>query len=85
MRMETKRFHIEDNGIWDKYRGGKKLNWLELCNTLNGLDCIADKNLDEYEYICRLEEQVSVLEKKLRDVKRVVERCYNDLGEVLDE
>ena len=85
--METKRFYIESNGIWDKYRDNKKLTWLELCNTLNALDCIADKNLDEYEHIVKLEDEIERLHKVINEyellvthVKGMVENMEKRIG-----
>ena len=70
----TDRFRIEDYGIWDKWRGDKKLNWLELCNTLNTLDNIADKNLDEYNHIIELEYEIEELKQELSMYKRLFEQ-----------
>ena len=63
----SKRFIIESDGIHDKCRGNKCLDLWELYNTLNALDNIASKNLDEYEYIMGLEKEINELKRRLDD------------------
>ena len=68
----TARFHIKENGILDRSRNDKRLNPVELCNTLNALDCIADKNVDEYSYIKRLECENEQLKQQINELKEDV-------------
>ena len=91
----TARFHIKENGILDRSRNDKRLNPVELCNTLNALDCIADKNVDEYEYIKRLECENEQLKQRIKSRLHfyrelyettnddVVKRVIEDLEDVL--
>lgn len=65
------RFYIECNGIidsWNALSGNDcqdRLTWVELCDTLNSLNNLADKNLDEYEYIAKLEKENQVLKDEI--------------------
>lgn len=73
----TNRFRIECNGIIDDWRLTNTgndckdiLTWNELCKTLNQLNKLADKNLDEYQLIVELEDENRQLKEKLKSIRR---------------
>lgn len=62
--MTNKRFTIDCNGIIDNWKTTNKdtcediLSWMELWDTLNQLDKLADANLDKYKLLVELENEV---------------------------
>lgn len=88
----SNRFIIDCNGIIDTWKStGKcedKLTLSEICKTLNELDGISDKNLEEYKHIARLEKENDILKFKLESVQKLLERmkCYIwDIEMIIDE
>ena len=78
------RFFIDCNGIidnWKRPNGDCRdiLTWAELCNTLNELDEIADNNLDEYEYITRLEKENQYLKLKLSALSDLIHKTRDKI------
>ena len=72
------RFEI-DHGIWEN---GKMLSWMELCDTLNHLDQLADENLDEYEYIVSLKKENDSLKFKLESVQLLLEKVKDYIDDI---
>lgn len=82
----TARFHIKENSIWDRNKGDKRLNLLEICTTLNALDCIADKNVDEYSYIQGLECENEQLRKENEKLESLWEdKCIKEYMKIVGE
>ena len=67
------RFYIEDDGVCDRNKDGKRLPLWELCVVLNALHYIADKNVDEYEYILKLERENELLRKGVNHMDNVLD------------
>jgi len=77
--MSKQRFVIESNGIWDN---GKLLSWGELCEVLNQLDNLANNQLNEYEYIVKIEYENQLLKEKLISVSVLLVKIYEHLGDM---